>query len=98
MTPSTAAIRSVAHGYPKTLRRAACLISAENQHLWSTEIARTFAETLRAAGAAHSRRAAHHLDQDGRVALRRLVQPTASPPAHLLDQVKQMLALVALRL
>jgi len=40
--------RSVARGYAKALERAQRLIYVEDQYLWSTEIAATFAEALRA--------------------------------------------------
>ncbi len=40
--------RSVARGYAKALRRARRLVYLEDQYLWSTEVAATFAESLRA--------------------------------------------------
>jgi phosphatidylserine/phosphatidylglycerophosphate/cardiolipin synthase-like enzyme len=40
--------RSVARGYAKALRRARSLVYVEDQYLWSAEVARTFAEALRA--------------------------------------------------
>jgi phosphatidylserine/phosphatidylglycerophosphate/cardiolipin synthase-like enzyme len=39
--------RSVARGYSKALARAEQLVYIEDQYLWSTEVARTFAEALR---------------------------------------------------
>lgn len=39
--------RSVARGYTKALERAERLIYVEDQYLWSTEIAETFADALR---------------------------------------------------
>jgi phosphatidylserine/phosphatidylglycerophosphate/cardiolipin synthase-like enzyme len=62
--------RSVAHGYTKALRRARCLVYVEDQYLWSTEVARAFAEALRARPGLHVVAVLpHHPDQDGRVAL-----------------------------
>ena len=40
--------RSVARGYTKALQRAERLIYVEDQYLWSTEVAATFADALRA--------------------------------------------------
>jgi phosphatidylserine/phosphatidylglycerophosphate/cardiolipin synthase-like enzyme len=39
--------RSIARGYAKALRRARRLIYIEDQYLWSTSVARVFAEALR---------------------------------------------------
>ena len=50
--------RSIAHGYAKALRRARRLIYVEDQYLWSTEVAATFAEALRRAPGAARRRGA----------------------------------------
>jgi len=62
--------RSVAHGYTKALRRARCLVYVEDQYLWSTEVASTFAEALRAHPGLHVVAVLpHHPDQDGRFSL-----------------------------
>lgn len=45
--------RSVARGFRKAMRRARRLIYVEDQFLWSTEVARTFAEALKANPALH---------------------------------------------
>jgi phosphatidylserine/phosphatidylglycerophosphate/cardiolipin synthase-like enzyme len=39
--------RSVAHGYAKAIRRARRLVYLEDQYLWSSEVARLFADALR---------------------------------------------------
>ena len=62
--------RSVAHGYTKALRRARCLVYVEDQYLWSNEVARTFAEALRAQPGLHVVAVLpHHPDQDGRFSM-----------------------------
>jgi phosphatidylserine/phosphatidylglycerophosphate/cardiolipin synthase-like enzyme len=62
--------RSVAHGYTKALRRARCLVYVEDQYLWSTEVASTFADALGAQPGLHVVAVLpHHPDQDGRVSL-----------------------------
>ncbi|MDQ1748089.1 MAG: hypothetical protein QOD07_2352 [Frankiaceae bacterium] len=62
--------RSVAHGYTKALRRARCLVYVEDQYLWSTEVAQTFAEALqREPGLRLIAVLPHHPDQDGRFSL-----------------------------
>ena len=62
--------RSVAHGYTKALRRARRLVYVEDQYLWSSEVARTFAEALRAQPGLHVVAVLpHHPDQDGRIAM-----------------------------
>ena len=62
--------RSVAHGYTKALRRARSLVYVEDQYLWSTEVATTFAEALRARPGLHVIAVLPmHPDQDGRVSL-----------------------------
>ena len=59
--------RSVAHGYTKALRRARSFVYVEDQYLWSSEVARTFAEALRAHPTLHVVAVLPmHPDQDGR--------------------------------
>jgi phosphatidylserine/phosphatidylglycerophosphate/cardiolipin synthase-like enzyme len=62
--------RSVAHGYTKALRRARSLVYVEDQYLWSREVAKTFADALRAQPDLHVIAVLpHHPDQDGRFSL-----------------------------
>ncbi|MCW2599676.1 MAG: phospholipase [Frankiales bacterium] len=62
--------RSVAHGYTKALRRARCLVYVEDQYLWSTEVASTFADALRVQPGLHVVAVLpHHPDQDGRFSM-----------------------------
>jgi phosphatidylserine/phosphatidylglycerophosphate/cardiolipin synthase-like enzyme len=62
--------RSVAHGYTKALRRARSLVYVEDQYLWSSEVAKTFAEALRAHQTLHVVAVLPmYPDQDGRFSL-----------------------------
>jgi phosphatidylserine/phosphatidylglycerophosphate/cardiolipin synthase-like enzyme len=62
--------RSIAHGYAKVLRRARRLVYLEDQYLWSADVARTFAEALRAEPGLHLVAVVpHHPDQDGRFSM-----------------------------
>ncbi|GAC1445818.1 MAG: phospholipase D-like domain-containing protein [Mycobacteriales bacterium] len=62
--------RSVAHGYTKALRRARRLVYVEDQYLWSSEVAATFTEALRANPDLHVIAVLpHYPDQDGRFSL-----------------------------
>ena len=62
--------RSVAHGYTKALHQARCAVYVEDQYLWSNEVARTFAEALRAHPGLHVVAVLpHYPDQDGRFSL-----------------------------
>jgi phosphatidylserine/phosphatidylglycerophosphate/cardiolipin synthase-like enzyme len=45
--------RSVAHGYIKAVRRARRIVYLEDQYLWSGQVARLFAEALRACPTLH---------------------------------------------
>jgi phosphatidylserine/phosphatidylglycerophosphate/cardiolipin synthase-like enzyme len=62
--------RTVARAYSKAVRRARRLIYLEDQYLWSTEVARLFAEALRAHPDLHLVAVVpRHPDLDGRFAL-----------------------------
>ncbi|MDT7539109.1 MAG: hypothetical protein QOI82_2694 [Actinomycetota bacterium] len=62
--------RSIAHGYTKALQRARCLVYVEDQYLWSTEVAETFAEALQREPELQVIAVLpHHPDQDGRFSL-----------------------------
>jgi phosphatidylserine/phosphatidylglycerophosphate/cardiolipin synthase-like enzyme len=62
--------RTVARGYTKVLRRARRLIYLEDQYLWSTEVAKLFAEALNARPELHLVAVVpRHPDVDGRLAL-----------------------------
>lgn len=62
--------RTVARGYIKAIRNARRLIYLEDQYLWSTEVARLFADALRANPALHLIAVVpRHPDVDGRFAL-----------------------------
>ena len=62
--------RSVAHGYTKALRRARSLVYVEDQYLWSSEVAATFAEALRTQPTLHVVAVLPmYPDQDGRFSL-----------------------------
>ncbi len=61
--------RSIARGYAKALERARRLVYLEDQYLWSADVARRFADALRAQPDLHLIAVLpHHPDQDGRVA------------------------------
>ncbi|MGZ4750823.1 MAG: phospholipase D-like domain-containing protein [Oryzihumus sp.] len=61
---------SVARGYRKALGQARRLVYVEDQYLWSTEVARLLARTLRANPELHLVAVLpHHPDQDGRLAV-----------------------------
>jgi phosphatidylserine/phosphatidylglycerophosphate/cardiolipin synthase-like enzyme len=62
--------RSIALGYAKVLRRVRRLVYLEDQYLWSSDVARAFADALRAQPDLHLIAVVpHHPDQDGRVSL-----------------------------
>jgi phosphatidylserine/phosphatidylglycerophosphate/cardiolipin synthase-like enzyme len=62
--------RSVARGYTKAIRRARRMIYIEDQYLWSTEVARLFADALTANPGLHLIAVVpRHPDVDGRLAL-----------------------------
>ncbi len=62
--------RSVARGYTKALSRARRLVYLEDQYLWSSEVAETFATVLREQPAMRVIAVVpHHPDQDGRFSL-----------------------------
>jgi phosphatidylserine/phosphatidylglycerophosphate/cardiolipin synthase-like enzyme len=62
--------RTVARGYGKAIRRARRLIYLEDQYLWSTEVARLFAQALRDNPDLHLIAVVpRHPDLDGRLAL-----------------------------
>ncbi|MGI5214713.1 phospholipase D family protein [Plantactinospora sp. CA-290183] len=62
--------RSVARGYTKAIRRARRLIYVEDQYLWSKDVARLFADALRANPGLHLVAVVpRHPDVDGRLAL-----------------------------
>jgi len=62
--------RSVARGYKKTIRRARRLIYLEDQYMWSTQVARLFADALRSNPDLHLVVVVpRHPDVDGRLAL-----------------------------
>ncbi|MEV6343965.1 phospholipase D family protein [Actinoplanes sp. NPDC051851] len=62
--------RTVARGYTKAIQRARRLIYLEDQYLWSTEVARLFAEALRANPELHLIAVVpRHPDVDGAFAL-----------------------------
>ncbi|MEE6258766.1 phospholipase D family protein [Plantactinospora sonchi] len=67
---ASAGERSVARGYTKAIRRARRLIYLEDQYLWSTEVARLFAEALRNNPRLHLVAVVpRYPDVDGRLAL-----------------------------
>jgi phosphatidylserine/phosphatidylglycerophosphate/cardiolipin synthase-like enzyme len=62
--------RSIARGYAKVLRRVRRLVYLEDQYLWSADVARAFADALRAQPDLHLIAVVpHHPDQDGRLAV-----------------------------
>lgn len=62
--------RSVARGYTKALARARTLVYVEDQYFWSAEVARTFADALRAQPDLHVVAVLpHHADEEGRLSL-----------------------------
>ncbi|GGK85108.1 phospholipase D family protein [Mangrovihabitans endophyticus] len=62
--------QTIARGYTKTIRRARRLIYLEDQYLWSAEVARLFADALRAQDDLHLIAVVpRHPDVDGRFAL-----------------------------
>ena len=62
--------RSIACGYAKVLHRVRRLVYLEDQYLWSSEVARAFADALRAQPDLHLIAVVpHHPDQDGRLAI-----------------------------
>ena len=62
--------RTVARGYTKAVRRARRLIYLEDQYLWSTDVARLFADALRRNPDLHLVAVVpRHPDIDGRLAL-----------------------------
>lgn len=62
--------RSAARGYAKVLRRARRLVYVEDQYLWSTAVARIFAEALRREPGLHLVVVVpRYPDQDGRLAV-----------------------------
>lgn len=62
--------RSVARGYTKALSRARHLVYLEDQYLWSSEVAETFATVLREQPDLRVIAVVpHHPDQDGRFAM-----------------------------
>ncbi|MGY1709221.1 phosphatase domain-containing protein [Geodermatophilus sp. SYSU D00758] len=78
--------RSAARGYAKALRRARRLVYVEDQYLWSIDVARVFAEALRAQPQLHLVAVVPRFpDQDGRFS----VPAVLLGHAEALDMVKE---------
>ncbi|GAA4748821.1 hypothetical protein GCM10023328_34130 [Modestobacter marinus] len=78
--------RSVARGYAKALARAERLVYVEDQYMWSTDVARVFAEALRARPRLHLIVVVpRHPDKDSPVS----ILPAAVGQSRALDMVRE---------